>query len=60
MTTPTPQPTSPVDELTPAEYGAMLARSEPPITAEQAEAAALILATVDDDASHTGHPGRAA
>lgn len=37
--------------MTPAEYGAQLAAQEPPITDAQAEAAARILLTVDQEAA---------
>lgn len=40
-----------MSELTPAEYGQRLAELEPPITDEQAEAAARILATVEQVAA---------
>lgn len=33
--------------MTPTEYGQMLARSAPPLTEDQVEAAARILATVE-------------
>lgn len=42
--------------MTPAEYGRQLAEAAPPLTDEQVEAAARILATVDADQD----PARAA
>lgn len=43
--------------MTPQEYGRQLAEQAPPITAEQARAAARIFATVrqDDAAGHADH-----
>jgi hypothetical protein len=37
--------------MSPAEYGRLLAQAAPPITAEQAQAAARILATVEMEAA---------
>lgn len=37
--------------MTPAEYGRLLAQAAPPITDEQARAAARILATVEMEAA---------
>jgi hypothetical protein len=42
--------------MTPAEYGRYLAEQEPPITDEQAEAAARILASVEREADEDRRP----
>ena len=44
------------DRMTNAEYGAFLARDLPPMTDEEARAAALILASVGSEAPPTDPP----